>query len=467
MKFNRCRIHFVAALALAAVLSNGQAADPVIERIIDEGKSRNQVMTYLKQLCEGIGPRVTGSPELERAQDWAVKKFQGFGLTNARLEQWGEVPVGFTRGKRQVGRMVTPFKADFVFTTMNWMPGTNGLVRGKAVEAPKTVEQVTKMAKALKGAWVLTEWDVTMRGPQNKEAKDLFEAVNAAGIAGRVFSSKNELVHSHGSFREKTFERRPKDVQVVVRKSDMERIKRNMAKGPVELEFDIENKWIKGPIPQYNVIADIVGTEKPDEMVIVCGHFDSWNTPGSQGANDNGTGSVVAMEAARLLAKVGARPKRTIRFILWSGEEQGLLGSFAYVDKYKADMAKISAVINDDGGTGYHGGYEVTKEMEPMMKAAVAPIQAAFPELAVEIKVVDRIEGGGSDHVPFLEHGVPGLDTMEGGDADYRFVWHTQNDRVEMARPNYLIQSATDAAAVAYYLANAPTLLPRPVPLRP
>ncbi|MBC8063729.1 MAG: M20/M25/M40 family metallo-hydrolase, partial [Chlorobia bacterium] len=187
-----------------------------------------------------------------------------------------------------------------------------------------------------------------------------------------------------------------------------------------------------------------------------------WNSPRSQGANDNGTGTVAAMEAARILATSGVKPKRTIRFILWSGEEQGLLGSRAYVEKHKELHDKISAVLNDDGGTNYQGGYQGVEQMKVMMEAAFAPTVKAFPNLPMEFAVGKTMpSGGSSDHAPFNFVGVPGFFTMEKGKADYGFVWHTQNDRYEYAVPEYLIQSSTNHAVVAFNLAEAATMLPR------
>lgn len=453
--------------ALAAILtaipawSSAQADQADIDKVVDIGKNKNQVMLHLKKLTQ-IGPRLTGSPNLRRAQDWAAANFKKWGLKNVQLEKWGDVPVGFERGKRQIGRMTSPTKRDFVFTTMNWMPGTEGLVAGSAVLAPKTIEEFNSMKDKLKGAWVVMPGQAGMRGPTVAN-NDLKQAIDTAGINGRIFSTADERVHSSGSWREKSFENRPKDLNINIRKSDYEAITKAIADGKTPtLEFDAEVQWFKGPVAQYNVIGDIIGSEKPDEMIIVCGHLDSWNSPGSQGACDNGTGTVTAMEAARIIATSGVKPKRTIRFILWSGEEQGLLGSRAYVELHKAEMDKVSAVLNDDGGTNYHGGYNGIEAMKPMMEAAFAPTVKAFPNLPMTYTSgASMPSGGSSDHASFNFVGVPGFFTKETGKSDYGFVWHTQNDRYEYAISEYLIQSSTNHAIVALNLAQAPTMLPR------
>jgi carboxypeptidase Q len=443
-------------------------SDPVVAAILKEGKDNSRVMNYLRYITHNIGARPTGSPALAKGEKWAAGQFKAMGCDNVVLEHWEDVP-GFQRGPRQSGRMISPIPSTFQFSTNVWTQGTNGPVRGRAIKNPNSLDEAKQIAKDLKGAWVLMPYKPNMRGPINRDSKELKEFVDSCGIAGRIWSSNSELIHTHGTYKwrdgdktiNKTAERHPRDVEIVVRKSDMERIQRWTAQEPTTLEFDIENRWLK-PIPQHNVIADIRGTEKPDEMIIIGGHFDSWDSPGSQGANDNGTGSAVALEAARILKAVKAKPKRTIRFILWSGEEQGLLGSRSYVEKHKEEMDKISAVFVDDGGTGYHAGYLLTQDMVPLMSAAVAPVNFTFPDMTSQLHVTPKFaQEEGSDHASFLRYAVPAFATEEGGDADYFFIWHTQNDTLEQSVPKYLVQSATEAAAVAYSLANADSLLPR------
>lgn len=458
------RMHLLSLAAVLAIIpaaSIAQSSQADIDKVIEMGKSQNQVMLHLRKLTQ-IGPRLTGSPNLLRAQEWAAANFKKWGLKNVQLEKWGDVPIGFERGKRQIGRMTSPTSRTLVFTTMNWMPGTDGLVKGPSVMAPKTMEEFNANKAKYKGAWILIDRPAGMRGPTIPD-DDLKKALDGAGILGRISGTADERVHSSGSWRDKSFENKPKDLNINVRKSDFEAISKEIKDGKTPtLEFDIEVHWFKGPVAQYNVVADIVGSEKPDEMVIVCGHLDSWNSPGSQGANDNGTGTVSAMEAARILALSGVKPKRTIRFILWSGEEQGLLGSRAYVEQHKELYDKISAVLNDDGGTNYHGGYNGIESMKPMMEAAFAPTVKAFPNLPMEYSSARSMpSGGSSDHASFNFVGVPGFFTKETGKADYGFVWHTQNDRYEYAVPEYLIQSSTNHAVVAMNLANAETMLPR------
>lgn len=449
-------------LVLASLGFARQGSTDEVDRIIDEGKNRSQVMLILSHITQDIGPRVTASPELLVAQKWAAAKLASWGLKNVHLEQYGEASVGFQRGTRRLARMVSPTPRELHHSTNNWMDGTNGLVRGRAVVAPK-FEEIASMGASLKGAWVLCSDKVGMRGPQSNETRAYREALDAAGIAGRIYSSPGDLLWSHGNWQGKTFESHKTGVEIVLRMDDFTAIQESVAANkPTELEFDLEHRWFKGPIPLYNVVAEIPGTEKPDEVVIVSGHFDSWNTPGSQGAQDNGTGSSVALEAARILAATRVKPKRTIRFVLWSGEEEGLLGSKAYVAAHRSEWPKISAMLNDDGGTTYQGGYVAYAPMRPMLEAAFAPTVRAFPDMPQVFRVANDMKADqGSDHAPFNAVGIPGLDTIESGVGNYMHVWHTQYDRYETCNAKYLVQSATNHAVVSFHLACAPTLLPR------
>ena len=300
------------------------------------------------------------------------------------------------------------------------------------------------------------------------------ERVLALQPAGWVLSASGELVLTGGApgWDKLDLDNLNPDVFVTVRRSDYDFINSSMADGtPMEAEFDLKNTFIKGPIPVYDTIAEIKGTELPDEVIIVSGHLDSWNGPGSQGTTDNGTGSAVTLEAARILAAVGAKPKRTIRFILWTGEEQGLLGSVPYVKylKENGQLDKISAVLVDDGGTNWEGGLPCVASQVSYLAAATAPVNGHFYS-QVDKKFMDVnihaektfTQVQGSDHNSFMREKVSGFFWDEVGRSDYNHQHHTQHDKLDMAIPEYLQQSATCAAVTAYNLACAPTMLPRP-----
>ena len=470
--------------ALASDHSSLAPFSPDIHRIIDEGRNHNKVMTHLTYLTQEIGPRLTGSTRARLANEWAAEQFRTWGLSNVEVREWGTIPVGFDRGPSH-GRMIEPTEREFEFTWRAWGATTSGPVRGPVVREPRSQEEFDAVKDKLAGAWVLQRArqqgersGVRDGDPSGAHPTDWLDAVRAAGIAGVITPAGGEVVTTGGwgrrgsdsNWRSLTYEALPKDATVRIRRSDYDAINSRLADGEeVVVEFDLNAQWIDGPVPCYNTIAEIPGTLWADEVVIVCAHLDSWDGPGSQGTVDNGTGSSVTMEAARILAAAGVQPKRTIRFILWTGEEQGLLGSEAYVAALsEEERARISAVFVDDGGTNYEGGLNGLSAMQTMLMDAVAPVNAAFPDMTVAVKVVeDMTEDGGSDHASFNAVGIPAFFWDEVGRADYGYAWHTQHDKLDQAIPEYLVQSSTCSAVTAFNLANADTLLPRNLPQPP
>jgi carboxypeptidase Q len=480
--------------------------------ILEEGKHRNQVMDHLKHLTLGIGPRLTGSERLRVAKAWTRERFEGWGLSNVRLEPWGTVGMEFDRGpttgkvflreekKNDDGTTrveYTPVR-DMTVSSLAWTPGTNGPQRGRVVKMPETEEEYAKVKDQLKGAWVLMKAPpaVGQRGIRSRIAsayearKDARERVAKGegldtipiqqrvmfdGILGYISTSRDERVWSGSptGWREFTPETLPKEVHASIRGSDYDFINSRLIDGePIEVELDMPHVFKAGPITEYNVIAEIPGTVWPEQVVIVSAHLDSWDTPGNQGTTDNGTGSAVTLEAARILMAVGAKPKRTIKFILWTGEEQGLLGARAYVEQQKANLGNISAMFNDDGGTNSQGGIPVAEQMIPMLAAATSWTNYQFFDavdgkwLNVNLRPTGRAirTHSGSDHAAFNAVGVPGFFWDEVGRADYGFTWHTQHDQFQYAIDSYLKQSSTNSALVAYNLACMDTLLPRSDP---
>jgi hypothetical protein len=509
--------------------------EETIARIIDEGVNRNRVMDHLTHLTQEIGPRLTGSTACEEANRWTAAQFRSWGLANVQLDQWGEIETRFDRGpstgavllarpkrpERGAGRgeAAAPEAAsepemefrkvrDVQFTTLAWVHGTEGPVRGHVVRMPESEEEFSSVKDRLKGAWVMRKAVITpgrtdMRGVGSSmsdrvlalqaertgaKTEDMgvrerdverFDALRDelrpyldAGILGFVTSSRDDRVWTTSvrRWRETKASDAPRDLEVSIALPDYDYINSRLADGDeVHLEFDLKHTLTAGPIPVYNTVAEIPGTDKADEVIIVSGHLDSWNGPGSKGATDNGTGSSVTLEAARILMAAGAKPRRTIRFVLWTGEEQGLLGSGSYVERHAAELPKISAVFVDDGGTNYEGGLGCTDAMAPMLAAATAPVNGLFFDSAdgkplnVNIRPggEDFQQSGGSDHASFVRKGVPGFFWDEIGRAEYGRGWHTQFDTIDLAIPEYLRQSATCAAITAYNLACADEMLPR------
>ena len=449
-----------ASLFVAPALGDEKKTD--VERILSAGREESQVMEHLDYLVNRIGPRLTSSDNLQNACEWARDRFKSFGIENARLEQWGEFPVGFNRGP-WFGKMIEPTAKSLTFGTNAWTAGTKGVVRGPAVMAPTNEEELEKVKDKLPGAWVVIAAGTPgPRGnaPQDEFSKKRTEAYEAAKIAGTIRPAR-DLIITGGNYQV-SWDKLPTTPAINMIKADYDEIVAALKENkPVILEFDIRNYFKKGPIPLYNVIADIPGTEFPDEYVIFGGHIDSWD--GATGTNDNGTGCSTTLEAARILMKSGIKPKRTIRFMLWSGEEQGLMGSRAYIKAHPELMPKISAVIVHDGGTNFLSGIGVTKAMKSDIEAALAPIvdlDPAYPFAIREIAGLPR--GVGSDHDSFLTAGVPGIFwAQRGGKANYGHIHHTQYDTYDAAIPEYQKHSSMVVALAALGLSNLDHLLSR------
>ena len=261
---------------------------------------------------------------------------------------------------------------------MAWSAGTKGVVRGKAVLAPSSKKELDEMKQkgTIAGAWVVMPRTGGGRPGLSQNASQRARRCQGgrdhrrfwrrlAGDVGRVSDLLGQA--SDAARRSRSLRKQYDEIAGWLKEGK-----------PVTLEFDIRNYFKKGPIKLYNVIADIPGTEKPDEYVIVGGHIDSWD--GATGATDNGTGCATALEAARILMKAGVKPKRTIRFMLWSGEEQGLLGSAAYVKAHKDLMPKISAVLVHDGGTNYLSGIGATEAIMSDFEQVFTPVKELDPK---------------------------------------------------------------------------------------
>ncbi len=440
--------------------------DPVVQRIVELGHTESQVDAHLSYLTTTFGPRLTSSHALMAAERWATEQFASWGL-RASLEPWGSYPVGFDRGEWS-GGIVSPEAQSYDFITRSWTPGLAGPHRGRALLYPASVAKAKALAKKkdeVEGAWIVLPADV--RDSHDAKARTAIEkALAEAGAAGFIHAARDpdkELVHTSGD-HEISWDDLPTQVHINLRGDQHEALMAMLAPKEgepvaVELEFSIHNSFFRGPVIQNNVIADIVGSEKPEELVIVGGHLDSWD--GAVGAVDNGTGVATTMEAARLLMAAGAKPKRTIRFMLWSGEEQGLFGSTKYVEAHPELMDKVSAVLVHDGGTNFLAGLSITPEMLEDAKQIFAPLLALNEAMPFHLQLTPELQTGGSDHTPFARAGAPAFFWIQEGRADYDHAHHTQFDTLDAAVPEYQQHSAMVVAISAYQLANHERMLPR------
>jgi hypothetical protein len=424
-------------------------SDPTIDAIVKEERTNSQVMAFLDHLANHIGPRLTSSTRLTQACEWTRSEFEKMGL-QARLVEWGTFPVGYDRG-RWSAKMTSPESMDLTIGFMAWSPGTKGPVSGPAVLAPTTDDELTAVKDKLKGAWVVS----STKGPEKYKV-----AYDEAGIAGVIRTEGTEFIHTDGRYKIE-WEKLPTRVTVTMIASQHKHLVELLKEGKdVQLTIDIQAEFKEGPIKLYDVVAELPGTEKPDELVIVGGHLDSWD--GATGATDNGTGVATTLEAARLLTKVGAKPRRTIRFMLWSGEEQGLLGSRAYIKAHPEENAKISAVIVHDGGTNYASGINATEAMVPIFEKAFEPLLNLDPDMKFQIKKVPGLpQGIGSDHDSYLASGVPGFFWLQAGRAKYNYGHHTQHDTFDLAIPEYQKHTSMVVAIGALRIADLDDLLPR------
>lgn len=424
---------------------------PWVATVVLEGRA-SRVMEPLEELTREIGPRLTGSPALARAEVWALERFRALGL-EAHLEKWGELAVGFHRGP-SYGRMLAPVSQQLRFVTAAWSPGTDGPRRGPALLAPQSLDELEALGQRVEGAWIVER----PGGRRDRERSAVREALAQRGILGRILAGRGELLQVGGDHRI-DWNALPRELRITLLAKQHEELVRRLERGEtVELEFDIGNHFIEGPIAQHNVVADLVGSEWPDEFVIVQAHLDSWDA--AEGACDNGTGVATTIEAARILSSAGLVPRRTIRFILYGGEEQGLLGSSAYVRDHAEELERISIVLNHDNGTQPIAGIVATDAMLEDFERVFAPVKSLDPARPFEIRRVEGLRPGPSDHAPFVRANVPAFHWVQSSEG-YARVHHTQYDVLEAADPASQEHSAIVIALAAYGFAQLDHLVDR------
>ncbi len=427
-----------------------ESADEV--NLIEEGRTTNQAQLWIELITQRFPHRLTGSPHLKMAQMWVLESFEGWDV-EARLEQWGEVEVGFERSVSK-GTLLGKTPLELQFTTPAWSAGTDGISRGKVMIELESFEQLEQRKEEYKGAWVLRNPAVSRR-----EGAKRTELMTEVGAAGYIQPGSRDGRLITGGSRNITWDKLPRLPRVTLLYEQFESLLKSVGAGEQkELEFEIHNQFLHGPIPQHNVIVDIKGTQWPDEYVIVQGHIDGWD--GAQGACDNGTGVSTTMSAAHMLLANGIKPKRTIRFIFYSGEEQGLLGSRGFVDLHVDELDKISVVLNHDNGTNYLSGIQATAAMLEDFQHVFAPIMKLDPARPFKIHEVDGLKGGSSDHASFLAVGVPGFH-WEQSHEGYRRLHHTQYDTIEEVNHEDQRHSSLVVALAALRFANLDHLIDR------
>ena len=507
------RVYLAALLVLLLTIPiAAQVEEPVdldaIYRIKDEGFNRSQVMEITSYLTDVYGPRLTGSPNIRRAGEYARQKLTEWEMVNVDLEEWGLFGRGWTNDHFSAHMRIVDQSHPMIGYPKAWTPGTDGPVTGEAVIAIiETPQDIEEYQGKLGGKYVLTdpmpEVPALFEAPGRRLTDEELEARAAQrirvprgrrgrrggrggdegdfdevrmqffvdeGVAALLEpgggSGGTVFVRNGGSWRT---DADPVPPQVALAVEHYGRMYRTLEKDiPVTVEMDVRNTFYDDELNAFNVIGEIPGTDKADEVVMLGAHFDSWHA--GTGATDNASGSAVMMEAVRILKEIGLPMRRTVRIALWTGEEHGFFGSRAFVAANFADRGtmelepahgKLAGYFNVDNGTGAIRGVYLqgNEAVRPIFSAWMKP----FENLGMTTLSIRNT--GGTDHVPFNEVGLPGFqfiqDPIEYGSRTH----HSSMDVYERIQAEDMMKNAVIVASFVYHAANREDLLPRkPLP---
>jgi hypothetical protein len=507
----------IATLFCLPLLAQSQSDKDLLERIRKEEQTNSQIMKTLHMFTDIYGPRLTGSPNHKAAAEWAVKQMTSWGLSNAHLEPWDFGHVGWLN-QRLTGHIISPVKDVLTCEALAWTPGTAGPIVAKAyqmilperpTQAQLTAYLDTQKAK-VRGKIVMAGKHIVVPVDLNPPAKRITDeqaqqryGPNARPGGGfpqqsptptpvpgaprpltarQIDEQLDAFLKANGAsmrvndagfafrriraFNNRTFDVTKALPTVVMSNEDYGRISRILADGTdVTLEFNIVNRIYPEGKTSYNTVAEIPGTDKTDEVIMLGGHLDSWHA--STGATDNAIGCAIMMEAARILKTLGVKPRRTIRVALWSGEEEGLLGSQAYVKEHfgsfenpKPGYEKFGGYFNIDSGTGRVRGAGVfgPSAAADIMRKILEP----FKDDGVAGAVASRSRNlGGSDNTSFSQAGLPGIGMGQDPIEYNSHTWHTNFDTYERILEDDVKKDAVTVAWSIYQLAMRDDLLPR------
>ena len=416
------------------------------------------VMTTLRDLADGFGGRLTGSPAYQHSAEWAAAQFRSYGIKDVRLEPF-TIPNGWLRGFARA-EMTIPLQRPLHVESLGWAPSTpKGGVESDLVLITDLSEAAIKnSAPQIKDHIVMLDAAKEFRQNRMKAYLLLRNAYTLVGDEGAVAimlpgREPNNIINAHSPGWHAEVAKLP---MVDLGMEDADLIRRTMASpsGKVHLKLDVQNQ-VSGPTTVHNVIAEIRGRENPDEWVIIGAHLDSWDF--GTGAQDNGTGVASVLEVARVLAGLGHPLRRSVRFALWGGEEEGIIGSHMYVEAHKAELAKCIAVINTDNGAGHPKGWKVEgrrdmiEAMQPISDSLLRDYGAG--DLSLETTY-------DTDHGPFMLYGIPALD-QEVDEAPYFLIHHKSSDTYDKVDP---VNFKTDVAIVAM---TAYAVVQDPKPIAP
>ncbi len=453
----------VASYACLPVASSGarekakEASDETtraaLVKIAGEGLVESHAFEYLTQLSDDVGARITGSPQSQKAVDWGLAKMRAIGLENVHAEKF-QIWRGWTRGKAE-GEIIDPIHRRLSLDAMGW----TGSTAAGGAEAEVVSANVFDLDAEMKNPSRFTGKIILMvtQGEAKKDGMAIFSQFGdfvkltakngAVGIFGGQGGFKSEgmnLTHTGILGFEADF-----TIPVLsLTLEDQGQLERLLASGKkVRARLNVQNTFSSGPVESANAVGEIRGREHPEEILVVGAHLDSWDL--SEGATDNGVGSACVLGAAEAILRSGQRPRRTIRFVLFNGEEQGLLGSFAYVKQHQSEMANhLGDLILDEGPGSVKefqlGGRDDLVASMKKFADSVASIRA--------IKVNDKIEFG-TDTGPFIMAGLPGIN-MNQDSPEYKYTHHSAADALEAVQPDVLAQDSTLMGMTAYWIAD-------------
>ena len=471
------KILYIWVLSIFTFL-NAQNTDEVVEKMIDEVYNNSQVEKLSHELFDVIGPRLVGTPQMKNAHDWAVNKYESWGI-KSYLHQWG-VWRGWERGITHID-MLKPRVRTLAGRQLAWSPSTSK--RGVTAELTKipqinNKEDFDEWLKTVKGKFILvsqnqitgrpdSQWEEysteesfeKMKKDRDKISEDWYSNIRKSGYGYRDISKAFEDAGAVGlisSYWSKAFgankvfsARTDKIPNVDLNLEDYTMLYRMVENGINPTVKIISTSTEHGVVPTFNTIAEIKGVEKPNEYVILSAHFDSWD--GSQGTTDNGTGTIVMMEAMRILKKFYPNPKRTIMVGHWGSEEQGLNGSRAFVEDYPKIVENTQAVFNQDNGTGrvvsisgqgFLNSYDyLSRWLSAVPQDVTKHIETDFPGMP---------GSGGTDHASFVAAGVPAFN-LSALDWEYwNYTWHTNLDSYDKIVFDDLKNNVILTAILAY-----------------
>jgi hypothetical protein len=508
---NKKTIRRTVAVAVLALLIAVQVAAQekidlqVVQRIRREGLENSRIVDLLVFLCDVYGPRLSESPQYRKAGEWAAGKLTEMGLVNAKMEPYGTFGRGWELQKFY-GAMTSPQYMPLIAFPKAWTPGTSGAVKGSPVLLDvKAAADLEKYKGKLKGAIVLMQGeqplDISFDPAASRLSDDDLKKLAMAPEPGarppfaarmQEFMARQQLQAAVTKFLKEegaavllepsrgkdgtvfvsgggsqAKDAQPSLPSVVVSVEQYNRIVRILQKQvPVTMEVEVQARFTEDDLQGYNVVAEILGTDKKlkDEIVMLGGHFDTWHS--GTGASDNGAGCAVAMEAVRILKAIGVQPRRTIRVALWGAEEQGLIGSRGYVTNHFFDRAKkekkpeydrLSAYFNFDNGSGKIRGIyaQGNNAAVPVFEAWLKP----FQDLGAATVTIRNT--GGTDHLSFDGVGLPGFQFIQ-DELEYDTLTHHSNmDVYDHLSRGDLMQAATIMAWFVYNTAMRDEKMPR------